>query len=52
MTDEFVRVGPAAVMESYLDMEAIFKAIDKTGAQAVCDIPYLQYFLLQILVFK
>jgi len=36
MADEAVRVGPAAATESYLDMEAIFRAIDKTGAQAVC----------------
>ena len=36
MADEAVRVGPPPATESYLDMEAIFKAIQDTGAQAVC----------------
>ena len=36
MADKAVRVGPAAATESYLDMEAIFRAIDKTGAQVIC----------------
>ena len=33
--DEKVNVGPALATDSYLDMDAIFRAIDKTGAQAV-----------------
>ncbi len=36
MSDEAVRVGPAVASESYLDMDAIFTAIEKTGAKAVC----------------
>ena len=35
MANEAVRVGPAPASESYLDMEAILKAIEQTGAQAV-----------------
>lgn len=33
--DEKVNVGPALSADSYLNMDAIFRAIDKTGAQAV-----------------
>ena len=35
MADEKVNVGPALASDSYLNMDAIFRAIDKTGAQAV-----------------
>lgn len=35
MADEAVRVGPPAATHSYLNVEAIFNAIKKTGAQAV-----------------
>ena len=35
MSDEAVRVGPAVASESYLDMNAIFSAIEQTGAKAV-----------------
>ena len=35
MSDEAVRVGPAVAAQSYLDMDAIFNAIEKTGAKAV-----------------
>ena len=35
MADEAVRVGPPAATESYLNVGAIFKAIETTGAQAV-----------------
>ncbi len=35
MADEAVRVGPAVAAQSYLDMDAIFSAIEKTGAKAV-----------------
>ena len=48
MADEKVNVGPALASDSYLNMDAIFRAIDKTGAQAVgieivaiiCYLPY------------
>jgi propionyl-CoA carboxylase alpha chain len=33
--DEVVNVGPAVAADSYLNMPAILKAIEKTGAQAV-----------------
>ncbi len=33
--DEAVRIGPAAVSESYLDAEAILEAVRATGAEAV-----------------
>lgn len=33
--DEAVRIGPAALEESYLDMAAILKAADETGADAI-----------------
>ena len=33
--DEAVNVGPAAAADSYLNMEAILAAVDRTGAQAV-----------------
>lgn len=35
MADEAVRIGPAAARESYLDVDAILAAIEKTGAEAV-----------------
>ena len=35
MADEGVNVGPALATDSYLNMDAILRAIDKTGAQAV-----------------
>ena len=35
MADEAVRVGPATATESYLNMDAIISAIEKTGAEAV-----------------
>ncbi|WP_339614378.1 urea carboxylase [uncultured Parvibaculum sp.] len=35
LADEAVRVGPAPVSESYLDVEAILEAIRRTGAEAV-----------------
>ena len=35
MADEAVRVGPPVATESYLNMDAIFSAIQQTGAQAV-----------------
>ena len=35
MSDEAVRVGPPVAAESYLNMEAVFNAIEATGAQAV-----------------
>ncbi|GAB1603492.1 propionyl-CoA carboxylase alpha chain, mitochondrial-like [Argonauta hians] len=35
MADEAVCVGPAPTNQSYLDMEAILKAVKDTGAQAV-----------------
>ena len=56
MADEAVRVGPPPAIESYLDMEAIFKAIQDTGAQAVCLqlqslIMYLKFTTLSIIAF-
>ena len=33
--DEAILIGPAAVAESYLNMDAILEACRKTGAQAV-----------------
>lgn len=35
MSDEAVRIGPPVAAESYLDMAAVFNAIETTGAQAV-----------------
>ena len=35
LADEAVCIGPAPTNQSYLDMEAILKAIKNTGAQAV-----------------
>lgn len=35
MADEAVRVGPPVAAESYLNMDAIFTAIEETGAKAV-----------------
>ena len=40
MADEKVNVGPALSADSYLNMDAIFRAIDKTGAQAVSSLTY------------
>lgn len=33
--DEAVNVGPAAAADSYLNIDAILTALEKTGAQAV-----------------
>ena len=35
MADEAVRVGPPTATRSYLNVDAIFNAIETTGAQAV-----------------
>ena len=35
MADESVCIGPAAARDSYLRMDKILDAIDKTGSQAV-----------------
>jgi urea carboxylase len=35
MADEAVRIGPAPAAESYLDQDAVIRACDQTGAQAV-----------------
>lgn len=36
MADEKVCIGPAPTSQSYLVMENILKAVQETGAQAVC----------------
>lgn len=41
MADEAINVGPAAASDSYLNMEAILAAVDKTGAQAVRNIRHV-----------
>ena len=43
MADEKINVGPALASDSYLNMNAIFRAIDKTGAQAVSKDNYIYY---------
>ena len=35
MADEKINIGPTLASDSYLNMNAIFRAIGKTGAQAV-----------------
>ena len=35
MADEAVRIGPPVATESYLNMDAVLDAVDKSGAQAV-----------------
>lgn len=35
MADEAVRVGPAVAVDSYLNMDAILSAVEKTQAEAV-----------------
>lgn len=35
MADEAVRIGPPVATESYLNMDAVVDAIEKSGAQAV-----------------
>ena len=48
MADEKVNVGPALASDSYLNMDAIFRAIDETGAQAVSTEP-LKLFMFCLL---
>lgn len=38
LADEAICVGPAATSQSYLNMEAILKAVKDTGAQAVSNL--------------
>ena len=49
MADEAVRVGPPVAAESYLNMDAIFTAIEETGAKAVSD---CTVFISKILTFN
>ena len=49
MADEAVRVGPPVAAESYLNMDAIFTAIEETGAKAVSD---STVFISKILTFS
>lgn len=52
MADEKVNVGPALASDSYLNMDAIFRAIDQTGAQAVsaCSQLIIKCLYLHIIV--
>lgn len=35
MADEAIRIGPPVATESYLNMDAVLDAVEKSGAQAV-----------------
>lgn len=41
LADEAVCIGPAPTNQSYLDMDAILKAVKDTGAQAVSVLVFL-----------